>query len=296
MINKISLSISAVLALALCTRCSNGQSVITSAAFNKMASTEIISNLDIYNLDPLSDVEKCIFKNVVTNDLNELNGSRIVIINDRFMIKNYYEGYSQFRFSFIQDMKSDKTYFIGVPSLDKYICDVSLHYKEKNDREYLLNETYKIKKLDTSLLDSLFLNEAFKVDGTGAEGIYNKIKEASNVLREILTATYVHEFSGFVGVLENQINDGLITKVDYDKILGLYQLNLKENYKVDVCNMDFAGCVIIVYSFDKAISQNIKVEVYFMPKQKRTKLHNSFMPDYWQECSGNFPDKEMKKK
>jgi hypothetical protein len=228
---------------------------------------------------------------VVSNDLDKLNNWKTTLIDDRFLVRNFFEGYTQINFSFVKDIVSEKSYFISLPTLDKFICDVQLNYIGKNDTTFILkNDKKRLVKLNTPLLDSIFTNAIFKIDDSKKNDFFDKYKISSHLLREVLEKIYKYEFSGLPGRMQSQMNAGLITKTDYEDIINVFELNLRRNSIVEVCNIDRIGYVLVVYFFDKSISNNINVDLYFVPEKERSRLSKHYLSDYWKECSREFPE------
>jgi len=268
-----------------CSNCMYAQIETNSNRFNKTAAKTILSKFEGYDLKPFDETERCILKKVIQNDLDKLNNFRTVLLNDRFFIKNYSENYLGVEFSFVEDIINHRYYFVCVPSLFKFIDNLSFLYEEKNDTLFVLKGGEGFQKLATPLLDSLFLNEGFKVTTSDEREIYKQLKAAQVTTYEVLHSVYNEEPINFHVEMENQMKSGLISTSDYDRITKLYNLHLEENYLVDVCKLDYAGYIMFVYSFNKSASDHVKVDVYFLPKKARNRISHAVKSNYWKECS-----------
>lgn len=263
--------------------CASSQNIPTSQEFNRKASEYFLEHFNEFDLSPLDEVEKCMLKKTVENDLNELNGSKIVILHDKFLIKHYFEDYLQLGFSFIEDSKSGKRYFLSLPQLDEFIFDVEANYVQKNDSVYQLEMPRQPVEINTRLLDDMFFSvEDFLVDQSGTRDFYSKSRFAGDLLREGFSFFHPYleiSLGDFVGRMQKDLSIGLLSHESFNKLMKLEERSLQNEISLNIFFIEHIGYYLQIYSRDKATSK-LKLDLIMLPDRERSYSYRHAMIRY----------------
>ena len=108
----------------------------------------------------------------------------MVILQDKFLVKNYYEGYLQLHFSFVKNLGTGKMHFISFPQFSEFVFDVKVNYERKNDSVYTLRVPREPIKLNTFMLEEFLMNREFLTIQSNHYDVAAKFRFASEVLNE----------------------------------------------------------------------------------------------------------------
>lgn len=259
----------------LCSSCQS-QDIPTVAEFNKEAADYFVENYQLFDLSPLDDFKKCTLKKIIENDLEELGGPRIAILHDRYLIKEYYDGFLQLHFSFIKEIETGTFYFICLPQLDEFIYDVMANYRQKNDSIYELRSLQWQVRINTDPLLNLLSNDDFQFYSSDIHERFTKFRYASEVLTESLRLLRRNEISAsrLQSALQEDLKQEIITDRAYKMAMQLIDDAVRNENKIRTYEFDVAGYLITVYSVDKQ-RPHVAVDMFFIPKNERKLISRS---------------------
>jgi len=260
------------------------QEMPTSLEFNR-ASREYFRD-HTYLLDSLNvnQFGRCILEKTIENDLDDLNGSIIVIAQDRFLIKAYFEDYLQMHFSFIKDIKTEKFYFWAIPELSEFLYHVDSNYVLKKD-------TYKLKrprapvKIPTANLNNVLSSDCFRIgDHDPAERV-TRFRRASEVLTEAFPLLRSNETStvGFIGKIHDDFARGLISDSAFNQTMTIVNTGMKTERYMNVYRFDKIGYLLTIFD---GHSTGITIEMFFLPDNERIYI-SRLMTIKYRECFEN---------
>lgn len=234
--------------------------------YNQLASVAFVDNFEKYDFGTLSGSEKCILKETIANDLDELNDWRFVEVDNRFRIRTYHAPYLDLDFAFVKH--GDRFSFITLPDVVKYIYGIRHRYKEQHNK-WVLKDSSAVFTLNSVLLDNFLNDNAIAIKELSP---FEKATLLNRLLPEIFSSPFFRPISRFEfkDMIDAQINAGEMTNYDYEKIRGL--IDHAHPSVVELCNIFFmerVGWVLLNYP-DKNLEENkVKVDAYFIVFRER---------------------------
>jgi hypothetical protein len=265
--------------------CSMKQSADSYQNFNKEARQTFLKEFNSYDLTPLIGSERCILKETIENDLDEINNWKVSVIKDTFAVRSYNGGYLQLDFSFILDKTSGKYYFLWIPSLKERLFDFRVHYKEKNDTTYVLKDSVYAIKMHTPLLDKFFTHPIFHID-SNENDFFKKYSIARHLMEEAFGEIYKYELDGgvLIGKMKSLLEKKVISNSAYNFINDKFNkpISTIDNYQLETFYFDYAGYILLTYTVDSS-TNFLKVNTYYIPNKERP-LSVRWIATNYREC------------
>lgn len=269
--------------------CSSQGDLLRDQNFNDKARRFFRQNFDSLDFEPFSESEKCVIKNTIESDLDQLNDWQILTIKDDFTVRSYIETSIPLRFSLAKEHSSDRYYMLGLPHLEKLIWDVEKYYRrEKNDSMYVLLDFVRPIRLTSSMFDDFFRNQVFKIDVGDKRSFYQGILFIDHFLEE------TYKFMPFSRIDVNRFKEemkalgaaGVLQASSERELEDLIDRKFLDNfYDVKCFRMNEIGYLTLCYSVDREYS-TIKVDFYFIPEFSRRYLAGRSITEHV-ECYGS---------
>src|SRR5687768_1578348 len=262
-------------------------SLPTSEEFDRKASSYFAEKFDAFDLSPLNNSQECTLRKVIDNDLDELSPPRLVILQDRFIIKSYFEPFLQLHFCFIQEIETGKFHFLALPQLDEYVYDVKANYREQDNAIYKLQASREPVRLNTRLLLDFFSHTEFGYDTRSIQDRLFDFRKVDEILNEAFVFFKHTEISAnsLLGIAQKDLDDGLISKDAFVIMVELIKSSLRNEQHVRTFHIDGAGYLISACSVDKQ-TLKVTVEMFFLPDRERILTSRSEGIKY-RECLDN---------
>lgn len=154
--------------------------------YNQLASVAFVDNFEKYDFGTLSGSEKCILKETIANDLDEMNDWRTVTIENRFQVRTYHTQYLDLDFAFVKC--GDRFNFITLPDVVSYIYDLRYHYKEEGDGgDWILKDSSAVYTINSTLLNE-FLNDS--ISAIKNRSVFEKATLLNRLIPEIFLFSF----------------------------------------------------------------------------------------------------------
>lgn len=250
------------------TTCSSQTSIPSSKEFNKEAKEFFIDQYELFDLSPLDTSEKCILKNTILNDLDQMDNGSVTIFEDRYVIKNYFDTYLRLRFNFVKDILTNRFYFISLPQFDRMLYNVKVNYDEFPNGIYKLKAPREAIRINTSLIDAFFNDGDSFHDTAENTGLNSKFESAAKLIDKIFPdlATSNTMVSNFNSQMHDEYDLGRISESAFNQIMKLLEpLSLNVNCRIEAYLIDKSGFLLFIYSTDSQ-SSKMKIASYFVPE------------------------------
>jgi hypothetical protein len=247
------------------------QPLPTSEEFDRKASSYFAEHFDAFDLSPLDEFEVCTLKKVVANDLGELGGSRLTIVEDRFLLRSYFERFLQLHFCFIQDVETGEFYFVSIPQLDEYVYDVEANYVKQDGGMYQLKSPRQPIKMNTRLLSDFLSNIDLGIKNTSnLEKRFLGCRKVNEILDEAFIFLPYDEISHSTlqGRIKDEQEKGLISTHSLNITTQFIEASLQNEHSLRTFYIDGAGYLLSSCSLDKE-TLKAHVDMFFLPDEKK---------------------------
>jgi hypothetical protein len=237
--------------------------------FNDLAGEFVLRNFEEYDLGYLEDFERCILKETIANDLDELNDWRTVTIDDKFQVRNYHAQYLDLDFAIIRC--GEHFSLVTLPDVANFVYDIRRYYQEQGEG-WILKDSSAVFSINSDLLNQ-FLN-----DSTSAIKEQSSLEKAmllNRLIPEIFYSPFFRSISlyQFKDMIDEQINTGEIRNDDYSKVRKLIE-SIHPSV-VNLCTVFFmerVGWVLLNYPEENLEGNKVNVDAYFIAVRKRNSI------------------------
>lgn len=239
------------------------QTEINSAQFNDEARNFFAYHFDSLDLSPLTEYEKCRLREAVRLDLDSLDDFSFNVLDDRYLIKTYFEYDEEIRFSIVKDLKNGTFYFLCIPHFHKLLYVGAYH--ESKENKYGLKIARKTIKVNAPLYNSLI--DTHVPDPRRPEFSWRLIRAT---MPEFPAGGNI-SVEDFKTKIQREYDLGLIAESSLKKLTDILDSTGYGNQ--EIVFIERIGYLILV--FDKVKDD---VSFYFFPEENRlyvSKAHHS---------------------
>lgn len=236
----------------------------TSSQFNEQAKEFFLEQYETLDLTPMDELERCILKEAITKYLDTLDNSKIVIVHDRFLVKNFYEPWLEMPFSFVKDAVTNRFYFFCLPEFHKMIYDVDMNYELSEGGKYKLKAARGAKKIASPMINVFFS------DFNRSEG--QQFYSATEIAKDIIHAAFPDLLCAYepVSVVEwemrNDCDSGLIAESALEEIVQLLNPSSSDtDHDTEAYFIDSVGYLFVIYCLSNP-GEKVEVSFYLVPE------------------------------
>jgi hypothetical protein len=227
---------------------------------------------------PLNVKEKCILDETVTNDLERLNSLTRTEFMDSLEVRNFYDHFIGWPFSFIRNNSDGRMYFVFFADLPHFIYTLDEHYSKVTDSTYALKNPLQAVRMNCGDCIDLFSHPMFIIKSDQEKEFFAKVQLGHSLLKELDQGLYFRKVDNVTvqDYLKKALDDGLMVGKDYNLLNAL--LNGSFGRRESTCFLvEGVGYVIYTFSHDER-NEGIKFDPYFLPFINRTLITRSVAP------------------
>jgi hypothetical protein len=260
----------AILLLTLSFQVCLSDSRLTSKAFNARARKFFIVNMNQIDLSPLDEIEKCILRETITQGLDSLSDSPLVILYDRYLLKHYRQPFLELGFTFVEDMQDNKFYFLCLPEFYKSMYGISDIYEVAPNGRHKLKAPREAIKFNNLLFKNFTSLSDLQVTVTRADYDPKII-----VLQSLIEYSFPElncsniEVYEFEKKMKESLELGWVSESSYEGIMKILDNESSRRFVAsDAYFVNGVGYLLFHYYLNKKTSL-MNFDIYFIPERER---------------------------